>query len=127
MFWRSLYCCLLERTFKSLLTNILIYINTDTCALVATREGWPLLNVETEANMETHGVHMKGVLSWLVRWARRADTRDFCRALAALVGTVQNILFPLPHLSQSAVPRRLSLIMCLWLQLLKKFLLSPNF
>jgi hypothetical protein len=45
--------------------------------------------------METHGVHMKGVLPWLVRRARRADTRDFCPALAALeVDKVQNILFP---------------------------------
>ncbi len=34
---------------------------------------------------------MKGVLTWLVRWAYRAGTRDFCSALAALVGPVQNI------------------------------------
>ncbi len=31
-----------------------------------TREGWPLLTVETEAK-GTLGVHMKGVLPWLVR------------------------------------------------------------
>jgi hypothetical protein len=36
---------------------------------------------------------MKWVLSWLVRWACRADTRDFCSALVALVGLVQNIFF----------------------------------
>jgi hypothetical protein len=41
--------------------------------------------------METQQVHMKGVLSWLVHWARCASTRDFCPALAALVGPVQNI------------------------------------
>ncbi len=33
---------------------------------------------------------MKGVLSWLVRWGCHAGTRDFCSALAALVGPVQN-------------------------------------
>jgi hypothetical protein len=31
---------------------------------------------------------MKGVLPWLVRWACRAGTRNFCPALAALVGPV---------------------------------------
>jgi hypothetical protein len=36
---------------------------------------------------------MKGVLSRLVRWARRAGTRDFCPTLPALVGPVQNIFF----------------------------------
>ncbi len=44
--------------------------------------------------METQRVQMKGVLSWLVRWACRAGTRDFCSALAALVGPVQNIFSP---------------------------------
>jgi hypothetical protein len=32
---------------------------------------------------------MKGVLSWLVFWACRAGTSDFCSALAALVGPVK--------------------------------------
>jgi hypothetical protein len=36
---------------------------------------------------------MKGVLPWLVRWARRADTGDFYPALAALVSPAQNIIF----------------------------------
>jgi hypothetical protein len=36
---------------------------------------------------------MKGVLPWLVRWARRAGTIDFCPAWAALVSPVQNIIF----------------------------------
>jgi hypothetical protein len=57
---------------------------------------------------------MKGVLPWLYRWARRAGTRDFCPALAALVSTVL-------HLSPSVVLQRLSLNMCLWLQLLRNF------
>jgi hypothetical protein len=43
--------------------------------------------------METQRVHMRGVLPWLVRWACHAGTRDFCLALAALVGPVQNIFF----------------------------------
>ncbi len=48
---------------------------------------------------------MKGVLSWLVRWACRAGTRDFCHALAALVGKVQNIIFFLTiHYLNSFVP-----------------------
>jgi hypothetical protein len=49
------------------------------------REGWPLPPVETE-QMGTHGVHLKGVLPWLVPWARRAGTRYFYPVLAALVG-----------------------------------------
>jgi hypothetical protein len=44
--------------------------------------------VEFEANWE---VQMKAVLPWLVCWARRAGTRDFYHALAALVNTLQNI------------------------------------
>jgi hypothetical protein len=33
----------------------------------------------------------------VVRWASRAGTRDFCSALAALVGQVQNIYFLTVH------------------------------
>jgi hypothetical protein len=36
---------------------------------------------------------MKGVLSWLVCWACGGGTRDFCSALAALIGPVLNIFF----------------------------------
>ncbi len=68
---------------------------------------------------------MKGVLLWLVRWARRAGTRDFWPALAALVGIVQTIFFLtahyftsfVPHFPpswQAVVPRRLPPNMCLW-------------
>ncbi len=42
--------------------------------------------------MWTLEVHLKGVLPWLVRWARRAGTIDFCLALAALVNP-EKILF----------------------------------
>jgi hypothetical protein len=40
---------------------------------------------------------MEGVLPWLVRWACRAGTKDFCSALAALVGPIQNSLFFTVH------------------------------
>jgi hypothetical protein len=72
---------------------------------------------------------MKGVLSWLVCWTFRAGTRDFCSALAALIGPVQNVFFLTVHYFNSLVPiaqhdaqaavlGRLSLrIMCLWSQL----------
>jgi hypothetical protein len=43
--------------------------------------------------MGTQRVQMKGVLPWLVRWARRVGTRDFYPALAALVSPVQNFIF----------------------------------
>jgi hypothetical protein len=33
---------------------------------------------------------MKGVLPWLVRWARCVSKKDFCPVLAALVCPVQN-------------------------------------
>ncbi len=69
---------------------------------------------------------MKGVLPWLDRWSRLAGTGDFCPALAALLGPVQNIFFLAIHYStsfvhfaqqpgQTVVPRRLSPNLCLWL------------
>jgi hypothetical protein len=68
---------------------------------------------------------MKGVSPWLLRWALCAGTRDFCSALAALVGPVQNIFFLNVHYfnsfvhiarqaGQAAMLDRLSLILCLW-------------
>ncbi len=47
---------------------------------------------------------MKGVFPWLVPWACSADTRDFCFALAALVGQVQNIFFLTGHYFKSFGP-----------------------
>ncbi len=38
---------------------------------------------------------MNGVLSWLVRWAQCAGTRDFCPAFAALVSPVLTIYAPM--------------------------------
>jgi len=43
--------------------------------------------------MGTQRGHMIGVLPWLVGWTRRAGTKDFCPALAALVSQIQNIIF----------------------------------
>jgi hypothetical protein len=54
--------------------------------------------------MGTLGVHIKGVLPWLVRWALRGGTRDFCPALAALVSPVQNITFLIAHFFTFLVP-----------------------
>jgi hypothetical protein len=67
---------------------------------------------------------MKGVLPWLVRWARRAGTGDFCSTFAALVSPVENIFFLTVHYfnyfvpiaqqaGQAAMLGRLSLSMCL--------------
>ncbi len=52
-----------------------------------TREGWPLLTVETDGDSKSA---TKGALLWLVHWACRAGTKYFCPALAAQVGPVQN-------------------------------------
>jgi hypothetical protein len=40
----------------------------------------------------------------LVRWTRRASTRDFCSVLAALVSPVYNIIFLILHFSTLLVP-----------------------
>jgi hypothetical protein len=47
---------------------------------------------------------MKGVLPLLVHWRRRAGTRNFCPALAALVSLLQNIFFLTVHYFSSFVP-----------------------
>ncbi len=50
--------------------------------------------------MVTERVQMKGVLPWLVRWARRAGTM-FC---LALTGQVENIFFLTVHYFNCFVP-----------------------
>ncbi len=50
----------------------------------------------TETNawgLKEYTVHMKGVIPWLVHWAV-VPVQEICPALAALVGPVQNIIFP---------------------------------
>ncbi len=76
--------------------------------------------------MGTQRGQMKGILSWLVCWAGRADTRDFCSTLAALVGPVlTKYFFPHRTLFHFLCPHRpaswagsragLSLSVCLWI------------
>ncbi len=61
--------------------------------------------------MGTQRVQMKGALPCLVRWACRAGTRDFCSALAVLVGPEQNIFFLSP--SPSKLGRQPCWVACL--------------
>jgi hypothetical protein len=49
-------------------------------------------------------VQIKGIHPWLVCWACRASTKDFCSAFAALVGPVQNIFFLTVHYFNSFLP-----------------------
>ncbi len=53
-----------------------------------TREEWPLLTVETEVNGDSKTTNERG--PFLVG----AGTRDFCSALAALVGPVKKNYIP---------------------------------
>ncbi len=66
-----------------------------------TREGWPLLTVEAKTSGDLWSI--KRVLPWLVRWARRAGTRYFYPASAALISPVQN-MFPHRTLSRAGSP-----------------------
>ncbi len=54
---------------------------------MGTREGWPLLTVETEANEDSKSTNERGpsLVGSLLILARRACTRDFYPALAAMV------------------------------------------
>ncbi len=62
-----------------------------------TREGWPLLTVETYVNGYSKRTNEREPFPWLVRWACRAGTRDFCSALAAIAGPDPNIFFSSPY------------------------------
>jgi hypothetical protein len=48
---------------------------------------------------------MKGAQSWLVRWACRAGTRDFCSALAASSKPSTRYFFPHCELFQFLCPQ----------------------
>jgi hypothetical protein len=64
-----------------------------------TREGWPLLAVETEANRDSRSTYERGPsLS-----GSCAGTRDLCLALAALVCPVKLLFFPTEHYFTSFV------------------------
>ncbi len=55
-----------------------------------TREGWPLLTVETEANGDSKSTNVR-VHPWLVHWALRADTLDFLYCLSCSGQPITNI------------------------------------
>jgi hypothetical protein len=84
-----------------------------------TREGSPLLTVESDVNGGSKSTN-EMVHPWLVRWACRASTRDFCSALAALKYfflAIQyfNSFVPISQQAgQAVVLGCLSLSMCLW-------------
>ncbi len=69
-----------------------------------TREGWPLLTVETEVNGSSKRTNEKGFfLGWFVGLVVPVQ-EIFGSALAALVGPVQNIFFLILHYFNSFVP-----------------------
>ncbi len=120
-------CCLIIVVHNS--WHIRVHMITPREAFIAgargSREGWPLLTVETEVNGDSKRVQMKGVLSWLVGLG--AGTR-FCSPFDALVGPIARYNFFLltihyfssfvpivQQARQAAVLGRLSLSMCLWL------------
>ncbi len=71
-----------------------------------TREGWLLLTFETEVNGDSKRTNERSSFL-VVRWACRAGTRDFCSALAAPVGPVQNIFVVTVHYFKSPSPIKL--------------------
>ncbi len=70
-----------------------------------TREGWPMLTVETEVNGDSKSTKKK-VLPWTVRWVCCAGTRDFCPALACSGQPSTNNFFPRCTLFQFMCPHR---------------------
>ena len=97
--------------------------NNDAVASKETRKGWPVQTVETEVNGDSKSTNERGL--WLVGWACRAGTRDFCSVLVALVNSVQNMCCLTVYYFNSCVPiaqqagqatvlGRLPLSMCLW-------------
>jgi hypothetical protein len=80
-----------------------------------TREGWPLLTVETEVNGDSkRTIDRDSFLGWLVGLVM--PVREiFCHALAALVSTVHFFILLVPVAQpprHAVVLGRLSL--CLW-------------
>ncbi len=72
-----------------------------------TREGWPLLTVETEVNRYSKSTNAKEFsVGWLVRLVMPVS-RDFYPALAALVSPVKQ-KFPYRTLFQSMCLHRLA-------------------
>jgi hypothetical protein len=94
---------------------------------VKTREGWPLLTVETEANGDSKSTN-EWVHPLFVGWAVHASTRDFCPGMDALVDPVQTKITSSSHTislyvspiaqeaGQANVQGRLSPNVSLWLK-----------
>ncbi len=85
-----------------------------------TREGCPLVTVETELNRDSKSTNERGP-SLVGSLGLSCHYKRFLYALAALVGSVQNIIFltvhyfnHFPPAGQAAVLGRLSFSMCLW-------------
>ncbi len=76
------------------------------CSFRETRELLALSWLLKQRWIGAQRVQMKGVLPWLVRWTCRTGTRDFCPALAALVGPVENIYFLIIHYFNFFCPHR---------------------
>jgi hypothetical protein len=49
----------------------------DGCIQIERESGCGSYRILKLSNMRTQGVHLIGVLPWLVRWARCAGARDF--------------------------------------------------
>ncbi len=82
------------------------------------------VTVQTEVNGDSKSTNERGPS--LLHWACRADTRDFCPVLTALVVAVQKNTFfltvdyfipcvPIQQAGQEVVLGRISLIMCICL------------
>ncbi len=81
------------------------------------RGGWPLLTVETEVKGDSKRINER---SPFLDGLLHAGTRDFCSALAVLVGTEHyiNTFDPVAQQAgQAAMLGRLSLCMCPFLKL----------
>ncbi len=69
-----------------------------------TKEGWPLLSVETEVNGDSTRGNERCPFYWLVRWACRACTRDFALPWLFWKAQYKNIFFLTVHIFNSFVP-----------------------
>ncbi len=95
-----------------------------------TRQGWPLLTVETDVNGDLKGTDERGPsLVGSLGLSCLLCTKDFCSVFVALVGPVKNTFFLTVHYSnyfvaiaqqtgQAAVLGRLPLSVCPWFKMM---------
>ncbi len=89
-----------------------------------TREGWPLLTVETEANGDStstyeRGPFLVGSLGWLCQYKRflsclGCSSRPSTKYFFLIVHCFTSFFHLVQQAGQASVPRCLSLNMCLW-------------